>query len=619
MRPVALDRAQPGADHPMRSVAPDRREDAVRAPRREYLARSDAEFPADRTHRPPPRPDAYRPEASWSSPLADTTSQLPVADARPATRDDRPDYLGRTSPSSPPAGSKPRPQIDADPGGEPGAELRRPARGDLGRGYEPRPSDPGRVAHDDLAGGSGYRRDSERRWSVLDDRLPRGERTERRDPGRPADDSHPVRDGYRPGGPGLPAGAGESGSDGPRARSGRDALRAEFDLGRGTIGERGDGRGPGPGRAGFGLEPRGDRPDGRGPARERAGLGLESRGDRDDGRGPGPERAGFGVEPRGYRDDARGPGPDRAGLGLEPRGYRDDGREPGSARARFGLEPSSYRDDGRPVSDRHVPDRAVPDRPVPDRAMPDRAMPDRAGFELGPDAYRDDGRGAASDRHGLRPERAGLEPGGTGRDLGHAYDHPDPLERPRSMQGDSWPRRAGLSERPADLHGLDGASRRPEGLGPVPVNRSISEEASGGDDDDTVTRPLPVILPGATSVPRPGPVEAPRGPFEPARASQPSVRPASVTGSVEPPPATFSAASPSAEPPTQAAPRPMLEAAAAKLDQIKDLYLTAEAIGEDALDKHFDQVSQRQRELISEFFERSKRNGSAPSTDPAQE
>jgi hypothetical protein len=55
--------------------------------------------------------------------------------------------------------------------------------------------------------------------------------------------------------------------------------------------------------------------------------------------------------------------------------------------------------------------------------------------------------------------------------------------------------------------------------------------------------------------------------------------------------------------------RPMPHAAVAKLDQIKDLYLTAEAIGEDALDKHFDQVSQRQRELIREFFDRSKPAG----------
>jgi hypothetical protein len=43
--------------------------------------------------------------------------------------------------------------------------------------------------------------------------------------------------------------------------------------------------------------------------------------------------------------------------------------------------------------------------------------------------------------------------------------------------------------------------------------------------------------------------------------------------------------------------------AAAKLDQIKDLYLTAEAIGEDALAKHFQQVSERQRQLIREYFD----------------
>jgi hypothetical protein len=43
----------------------------------------------------------------------------------------------------------------------------------------------------------------------------------------------------------------------------------------------------------------------------------------------------------------------------------------------------------------------------------------------------------------------------------------------------------------------------------------------------------------------------------------------------------------------------------AKLEQIKDLYLTAEAIGEDAFVKHFDQLSQRQRSLIREFFEQA--------------
>src|SRR5580693_5492991 len=71
-----------------------------------------------------------------------------------------------------------------------------------------------------------------------------------------------------------------------------------------------------------------------------------------------------------------------------------------------------------------------------------------------------------------------------------------------------------------------------------------------------LTRPLPVILPGANTVPRPGHIEAPRGPFEAARPSSPPVqriadpppRSASITGSVEPPPATFSVADPGPRP-----------------------------------------------------------------------
>jgi hypothetical protein len=45
--------------------------------------------------------------------------------------------------------------------------------------------------------------------------------------------------------------------------------------------------------------------------------------------------------------------------------------------------------------------------------------------------------------------------------------------------------------------------------------------------------------------------------------------------------------------------------AQAKLDQLKDLYLTAEAIGEDALVRHFEEVSGRQRDLIRQYFEQS--------------
>ena len=54
----------------------------------------------------------------------------------------------------------------------------------------------------------------------------------------------------------------------------------------------------------------------------------------------------------------------------------------------------------------------------------------------------------------------------------------------------------------------------------------------------------------------------------------------------------------------------------AKMDQIKDLYLTAEAIGEDALDQHFQLVSERQRQLIREYFDRAM-PGRAASGDAA--
>jgi hypothetical protein len=47
------------------------------------------------------------------------------------------------------------------------------------------------------------------------------------------------------------------------------------------------------------------------------------------------------------------------------------------------------------------------------------------------------------------------------------------------------------------------------------------------------------------------------------------------------------------------------EQRARKLEQIKDFYLTAEAIGEENVDKHFDQLLAQQRELISEYFKQA--------------
>jgi hypothetical protein len=64
-----------------------------------------------------------------------------------------------------------------------------------------------------------------------------------------------------------------------------------------------------------------------------------------------------------------------------------------------------------------------------------------------------------------------------------------------------------------------------------------------------------------------------------------------------------------AQRPPDAAPGESAEAPertrATKLEQLKDLYLTAEAIGEQNVDKHFDHLLARQRELISDYFKQS--------------
>jgi hypothetical protein len=92
----------------------------------------------------------------------------------------------------------------------------------------------------------------------------------------------------------------------------------------------------------------------------------------------------------------------------------------------------------------------------------------------------------------------------------------------------------------------------------------------------------------------------PRGPFEP------MARPAA------PPPGADST-SPHPAQPGQAAQARVQgttaddeQSAVHAMDQIKDLYATAEAIGDENVDRHFDELLQRQRELIAEFFKESR-------------
>ncbi len=52
---------------------------------------------------------------------------------------------------------------------------------------------------------------------------------------------------------------------------------------------------------------------------------------------------------------------------------------------------------------------------------------------------------------------------------------------------------------------------------------------------------------------------------------------------------------------------------AGTLGQIRDLYQTAETVSQDSLDRHFDQLLERQRELISEYFKESLDSAGAAS------
>jgi hypothetical protein len=100
-----------------------------------------------------------------------------------------------------------------------------------------------------------------------------------------------------------------------------------------------------------------------------------------------------------------------------------------------------------------------------------------------------------------------------------------------------------------------------------------------------------------------------RGPFEPlvSSADPPGTTPRISAGLDDAEPAAPEAAY-SQEAPPAAADDGFQDTAhdhARKLEQIRDLYLTAEAIGEANVDKHFDHLQAQQRELISEYFKQS--------------
>jgi hypothetical protein len=171
------------------------------------------------------------------------------------------------------------------------------------------------------------------------------------------------------------------------------------------------------------------------------------------------------------------------------------------------------------------------------------------------------------------------------------------------MVGDTTgPRSVGTSE-PAyretgspDLAELD-RTREDDDTSPIPVISDPGQALS----DPRRSKPVPAPEPFSVWEPRQSkPVPAP----ESFSVWEPAPKPGLERG--------LDGASDEVYQPAHAEPPPA--ATQEKIEQIKDLYLTAEAIGDDALGKHFDQLRQRQRSLIREFFEKAGLGSTDPPT-----
>jgi hypothetical protein len=149
--------------------------------------------------------------------------------------------------------------------------------------------------------------------------------------------------------------------------------------------------------------------------------------------------------------------------------------------------------------------------------------------------------------------------------------------------------------------------------------------------------PAPYLAPddpntGARTEPFRGPFEPPAGQpklseFVPSSSSPEDLgEPGSSTEPGEPeqtqPSGTLAAAQPGDGaalpiPPNPQGPQDRGAASEEKLEKIKDLYLTVEAIGDDNVGKHFDELMTRQRELISDYFKETGigKGPRAPQTD----
>ena len=266
---------------------------------------------------------------------------------------------------------------------------------------------------------------------------------------------------------------------------------------------------------------------------------------------------------------------------------------------------------------------ADPYAPGPPVAAPDGQWPGDPYLAGPPVMAAADPDGWASDPHAVMPAEFHDPPPGDPYPAGPTAALPGPPDSPWADEPVTDPQVAML----VDTGGTEPGGSQVTG---PPAAQAPGPGGTRGEDD---TIPLPVIT--GTEPPEPGIHRNEPAVLDgPAAEPPPAQAPASIwlpPAGLEPP-AKWAETPPGPEPivardPLSAGPLalgaaslPLIRAAEAllsgpadtvpgsaqeKMEQIKELYLTAEAIGEDALTKHFELLSQRQHDLIREFFEKA--------------